>query len=721
MANQLVKKVEREFIPAIIGTPGTPGGCTEIVNTEKVGSERIGGVFAGEGPTDFSDLIFSQGMSLGQAIESGSGVGVAELLGQTLSFPAGRAPQVVPSQTFRDTFESTVTVVCSPPTPAVAPRAESLQLEAILGWNGGANSLDFLIGAGFARFQFSVGVVGAVVGLVEANNSDAFAETEHAFYAFGNSSVVILERGVQVATVPGVDLSTSPFFYIARDAQGKITYTVPSLGFTHTSATLSVGPKLLDATLFASGDFVDNPGFGKFFSLRDSRDPATPDTPALLTDLGLLVSLNRIKLDDTTFNADPNRLSLNIGLGIGVRVLASIDGKFLVSVTSGLGLGVTANAVGTYPLSLTLGTGIATQLDYDWSRAHPVLPALVAIGAEDETFALGRGTLPALTSRGEHFTPGLTFGVQDAQFPRLQAVGAGTTGGIGNQAAILPAWLAVGGDENGFAEGVGVLPAMISRGIQDIQPPGVAGEFEPVVMLDFYLRPARVYVELLEGLGTDDDLIAIISVLADITDGVGMDDSLSLAQVLLAALQEMVGTDDTTARSRSTEALVDEGVAVFSRSNADELNAIQYALNMDTDGVARYEGYEFLGYACAGNRNFGWKADGLYLLGGDTDAGATLEALVDYGELGSGMRAKHMENVYVGVHTDGRVFLKLAADEGEPRVYQARQRRAVSKLNPGRGITGRQWHIVLEIVDATQIDLDSIEFVLGVSSRRWVR
>jgi hypothetical protein len=38
-----------------------------------------------------------------------------------------------------------------------------------------------------------------------------------------------------------------------------------------------------------------------------------------------------------------------------------------------------------------------------------------------------------------------------------------------------------------------------------------------------------------------------------------------------------------------------------------------------------------------------------------------------------------------------------------------------------KGVTGRRWSLSLEVVDATEFELDLVEIMVGINTRRWTR
>lgn len=265
----------------------------------------------------------------------------------------------------------------------------------------------------------------------------------------------------------------------------------------------------------------------------------------------------------------------------------------------------------------------------------------------------------------------------------------------------LPAWVSIA-SEGEYSDAQGVLPAWFAWGFDRWEAPGYQSWIEPVWMADWFIKPARVYATFDSSVDISDSFAAVITVIADFMDGIQLSADWSLSRVLSAAIQD--------------------GVAFSSGTDGAELEAIQYALNLGTGGVSRYTGYEFSGYCSTDTATYAWDNDKLYLLGGDSDDGTAISGTVDLGQLPTGtLMSSHMEGVYLGIATDGTVYARITADGKPERVYRAVQRGRSTRVNTGKGVTARKWNVSFEIVDASHVELDSIQFVLNAAARRWVK
>lgn len=131
-----------------------------------------------------------------------------------------------------------------------------LEQRAVLGWTAGANSIIELDGGLRALFTQPLGVIGIVLGLKGGRQQQTIpSQIAHGWYFQKVSGLNIaqpIERGAVVGT-PFVDRADDTVFEIRRAASGVVTYAVDGLK-VWTSITRSVGPRVLNCCLFASGD-----------------------------------------------------------------------------------------------------------------------------------------------------------------------------------------------------------------------------------------------------------------------------------------------------------------------------------------------------------------------------------------------------------------------------------------------------------------------------------
>ena len=198
--------------------------------------------------------------------------------------------------------------------------------------------------------------------------------------------------------------------------------------------------------------------------------------------------------------------------------------------------------------------------------------------------------------------------------------------------------------------------------------------------------------------------------------------------VLRLVLAEALQTVDVRTTSNSAQVLT----ALLQSSlfiNVDEvLNASPgecWVANWETGAASRYENYDFNSFATLDGRPFGMRSNGLYLLEGDDDAGAPIRASFSLGERSLGVNGlKRLEQVYAGVSSTGRMYLKvLYQNEAGPQefIYAARRSdeyHRMQRFDVGRGIKAHYLTFEIYNSDGCDFDLDTVEFMVANMSRR---
>jgi hypothetical protein len=160
------------------------------------------------------------------------------------------------------------------------------------------------------------------------------------------------------------------------------------------------------------------------------------------------------------------------------------------------------------------------------------------------------------------------------------------------------------------------------------------------------------------------------------------------------------------------------GIAVIDGARIILSEPIQYGVNAASGALTRYQGFGFTHYARSGQELYGAKADGVYRIRGGDDDGVAIAATIDFGEsLLDTARLKSINALYFGADTDGAMYVRLRAD-GIEHTYPVVPKGGNARATPGRGMEGRAWQVLLEVEDATHLDLDMVEIRLGASARR---
>lgn len=660
MSNRLVKRGSTTYIPGVQTVPAQPAYCVVSTVPVTVQAKKPGVRVAGDSS---ERSAFSSGghltsgsiggVPVGQhggyygipAVQTGTtdpatGLPTVVVSGVVVPAPSTNTSQAQAAGSFTTYYEGGT--VCYPAIPGVQGYPSQVVTEDILGWNGGARSIDAFSADGFVQFRLAPRPTGVVAGLATADASGAFNEATHAIYAHG-AVVAVVESGTVVAT-SAYSPADDPLVTIVRRS-GRVTYYVDD--WSYTSLVPSVGTVFLDAALYSTGDIVDTPAIGPLSEL-----------PAGLTEHG---------------SGSPTMPAV---MGQGSENAYAQGSPELPAITA-------------------TGTGVQTGLN----TGSPSLPAVSGYGA-DRPYAAGAVDLPVITAIGDGGFPVFATAVGSAVLPPLLSVGVMMTGTIGSGSPTLPALSGYGADRD-YAAGVATLPAMLGYG-DDGPAPGTYGVMEFAYFIDFLVTDPVFFGLVWETVELTDSATFVLIVDNSVFDSLVIDNTFTLSALIAAAINDRLIVNSSTSAARTA--------------------ALQYAVNLSTGALTTYQGFDFVGFANTATAAFGWKADGVYRIGGDSDDGALRNALVAFGADSYDTNLKkHVPAAFLGLGTDGCAYLRMSGDGDCENVYRVIQRGDTCRANPHRGLSAREWNVTLEIVDASDAVLDNIEYAIEVTTRRWTR
>ena len=204
-------------------------------------------------------------------------------------------------------------------------------------------------------------------------------------------------------------------------------------------------------------------------------------------------------------------------------------------------------------------------------------------------------------------------------------------------------------------------------------------------------------------------------------DGVGVGCSASITIIIDLVTADGLQLSDSTSIGSLVELITREGLYVNDGgSSLARREALQYAINLATGAPSVYQGFDFQGFVSIDGVSYGWRQDGLYRIGVSGDDAETIRAMVDFGISDYGTaQSKRLATAWLGLRTDGQAYLRMRADDGAEHVYRAIQSHDTHRAVLAKGVTGRQWSVVLEIEDASFASMDSMEIEVAVSQRRF--
>ena len=146
-----------------------------------------------------------------------------------------------------------------------------------------------------------------------------------------------------------------------------------------------------------------------------------------------------------------------------------------------------------------------------------------------------------------------------------------------------------------------------------------------------------------------------------------------------------------------------------------------WAINTRTGATTEYQNWDFNSFAQMGTKYIASSATGLYELNGPTDDGLSVVADIMGGFLQpAGQHLGGLKGVYLGQTGQGYWLLKLETGDGREYVYQRLSNPGLmtTKFTIGKGINARYIGWELISVEGQDFDLDAIEFVPMLRTRR---
>lgn len=672
MANRLRKVPVGRTIPAVPGSPGTPAFCTDVPVYSDFGAYsrtlRL--------QEKLTESLFRSSIGSAYYGQIGTGVDGGPVYGiKTVGIP----PDL--SAMFSGTTSSGVYVwyylrTCYPEIKPVRAQPARVEYESVPGWNGGGRSFGNFAENGYAQFYIGKANIASFVGISTAADTLPPGDCSHAFYGY-QGNLQIFEDGVSKFTVVG-GLADDPLLRITRTA-GVVRYFVGD-ELVYTSLKPSVGYAYLDAALYAIGDFVDSPLIGAVNAIKATAS------------VGVTAYID-------------NRMRAEAEIGVTATARVRSGSTYYLTAEGAVGLDATALVAAEVPMAATAVVGITATASFAQNTARLVAPVLQAIGAESSysQAALVSGSSYTVDAYGGFPTVEFAYGAVEA--PPVFTIGYMTSGGIGTAELQVPKGMVIGA-ETSYAQA-----ALVYSGAPTIFA------YEP------WLSPDAIEIDEVILVGSEFELYADVPLsffsVVEVSDGLFVELEISEGLEWFDSLM----VTDSMAELSDQSAEWSDSVYVTDQSS-DYRNAVtQLAVNVASAAPVEYTNFNFLKIIHTASGSYGLREDGIYRIGGVSDNGALRTAYVDLGnpDLGS-VSQKHVDSIFFGLSTDGEVLAMLRDDSDIERMYRVIERRGYLRADAARGVISKYWRLRLEIIDATQADLSSIEFVVSTTGKtRWTR
>jgi hypothetical protein len=142
-------------------------------------------------------------------------------------------------------------------------------------------------------------------------------------------------------------------------------------------------------------------------------------------------------------------------------------------------------------------------------------------------------------------------------------------------------------------------------------------------------------------------------------------------------------------------------------------------LTLDTNSksiaTGQQQNFNFNSMRKFGSSIIATNEEGLFVIGGDTDAGVNIDGWISTGMTDLGIQAnKRLRYIYLGLETDGDLEIDIIADEDTTRTYtieagKVNQQRI--RLPAGRDIKGVYWSFVIRNKQGVSFSLDSMKIL----------
>lgn len=205
-----------------------------------------------------------------------------------------------------------------------------------------------------------------------------------------------------------------------------------------------------------------------------------------------------------------------------------------------------------------------------------------------------------------------------------------------------------------------------------------------------------------------------------LSDVIALSSSVSGGIEVIGSYTDYLVALDRYGTTAEFQALLTSVLAVKDSAGVSAQTLLQYATNLESGAVGRYQGFDFSGFCRVGMLTYGFRSDGLYLLRLGDDNGASISAMVEMAAeaLAATMQSR-VEKLYFGLDTDGAVQVRMVGDDNREFFYRAqRVQPAVWRSTPALGVNSRYWRLRLEITDATAAQLENVEWLALPTGRR---
>lgn len=225
----------------------------------------------------------------------------------------------------------------------------------------------------------------------------------------------------------------------------------------------------------------------------------------------------------------------------------------------------------------------------------------------------------------------------------------------------------------------------------------------------------------------NDTITPFVAMLATLLEEAVATDTLSnTLTVTVVSTETAAGADTVTTMAEFFETMDESVVAAVTLRLGDDVYT-GWALNTEEGAVSEFQRYEFNSFCQLRGEYYAAGTDGIYRIGGSSDAGEAIVGYLKTGllDFGSSLQ-KRMDSAWLAIATDGAVRMKVVTTDGgeaEETWYQvvSKDDGAVAenlRLKIGKGLKSRHWQFELVVEDASEFAMDELQLIPMILSRR---
>ena len=623
---------------------------------------------------------------------------------------------------------------CTPATAGVPGTPTVIERDAGPDWFSSAKSIKFVNTDG--RFTFAL-VGNAAAGLTSTLSTDGVALGQITYGVAAVDGNIRLVRLGQILGVIAAAADYDAYDVAVYKGKGVIRGVSGTTSTVLNSSNLTVGTGVFAAGLInTETSTVDSPelvqlrsasqtvagSMGLIASVSPANQILFKPTGRLALQAATFSSVNGVRVDTPTgalgiTGAVTERVFIGLGaLGLEGRLsltglaFSSVNGVRLATIDARMPVGHTVTAAVVRAFTATGGVSVTGGLGLQ-GEGSPAQASGAAVRVSPLQFYAGNrlglygdmAITPMLIDGGSTGgAPVAQFASADLAMAEILLGASGLTGEIGGATDATYTPMYTVGSNYAYSYGTPAIPEMILNsggGVLGTTASVSTAYLEFLSVADYFNTLAAILVEFTSELDVSGDMSITIALNASMESALNLSDDMTLAQIL--------------------EAVISDGLTLSDGQAPEAAAYKQYVYNLLSGAASRFDGFDFKGFAHFNGETYAYNTTGVHRVV-NTPADP-IAAMVDLGVSTFGVSSmKHVETAYIGLATDGEVFLKLVAD-GRDKTYRVVQRFPTMRAHTGRGVVGREWGVQLQLLDATTADLDDIEFVLATSGRRWTR